>query len=192
MNTTVIMDEIHNSTQEKPGMQLALVREKKGYSQEYVAGKLHLRVRIIELLEADDYEQMPEPVFIKGYLRAYAKLLGVSPEPLLEIFNNNYATERKFEKALWQSRRESHTGERLVRILTGLIAVAAIVVAGLWWQKNKDNQQIFSAKSTPLMTELTVPKHESEIRLTDLSKMHSLLNPTNTSSQITPMESNGG
>ena len=99
MNTTVIVDEIHNGTQEKPGMQLARVREKKGYSQEYVAGKLHLRVRIIELLEVDDYDQMPEPVFIKGYLRAYAKLLSVPAEPLLETFNSMYSSERKLEKA---------------------------------------------------------------------------------------------
>lgn len=192
MNTTVTMDDIHNDTQEKPGMHLAYVREKKGYSQEYVAGKLHLRVRIIELLESDDYEQMPEPVFIKGYLRAYAKLLGVPAEPLLEVFNSNYSPERKFEKALWQSKRESHTGERLVRILTGLIAVAAVVIAGLWWQKNKDHQPVFSATSAPVMTELAVPKDESEIRLTDLSKMHALLNPPDINSQITPMEIHGG
>jgi cytoskeleton protein RodZ len=192
MNTTATMDEIHNGTQERPGMQLALVREKKGYSQEYVAGKLHLRVRIIELLEADDYEQMPEPVFIKGYLRAYAKLLGIPGEPLLEIFNAQYSTERKLEKALWQSRRESNKGERAVRLLTGLIALGAIAVVCFWWQKSKDNQQLFSAKSVPVVAELTPLKVESEVRLTDLSKMHSLLNPPNINNQITPMETTGG
>src|ERR1700722_14689819 len=102
MNTTTIMDAIHNGTHEKPGLQLARAREKKGYSQEYVAGKLHLRVRIIELLEADDYDQLPEAVFIKGYLRAYAKLLGFQSDPLLAIFNNVYSSEQKSEKALWQ------------------------------------------------------------------------------------------
>ncbi|KTD28775.1 MULTISPECIES: helix-turn-helix domain-containing protein [Legionella] len=187
--TTVIMDEIHNGTSEKPGMQLARVREKKGYSQEYVAGKLHLRVRIIELLEADDYDQMPEPVFIKGYIRAYAKLLGVPVDPLLEIFNSMHSTERKLEKALWQSKRESNKGERTVRILTGLIAVAAVVAVGIWWQKNKDSTQIFSAKNAPVVAE-QASKTEAEIRLTDLSKMRSMLTPNN--SQITPLETKGG
>lgn len=190
MNTTEIMDEIHNGTQEKPGMQLARVREKKGYSQEYVAGKLHLRVRIIELLETDDYDQMPEPVFIKGYLRAYAKLLGVPVEPLLEIFNSMYATERKLEKALWQSKRESHKGERVVRLLTGLITIGAIVAVGIWWQKNKDSQQLFSSKSSHVEAVITPVQSETEIRLTDLSKMRSVLTPNN--NQITPLESQGG
>jgi cytoskeleton protein RodZ len=188
--TTIIMDEIQNGTHEKPGTQLARVREKRGYSQEYVAGKLHLRVRIIELLETDDYDQMPEPVFIKGYLRAYAKLLSVPAEPLLEIFNSMYSTERKLEKALWQSKRETHKGERVVRVLTGVIAVAAIVAVGIWWQKNKDNQQIFSAKSNPIVAEQST-KTETDIRLTDLSKMRSMLTPQN-NSQITAVETQGG
>lgn len=135
MNTTIAMDEVHEDNYEKPGMQLARVREKKGYSQEYVAGKLHLRVRVIELLEEDNYQQMPEPVFIKGYLRAYAKLLGIPAEPLLATFNSLHTTERKPEKALWQSKRESNKGERAVRWLTGIIAIAALVAVGIWWQK---------------------------------------------------------
>ncbi len=188
---TTVMDEIHSGTQEKPGMQLARVREKKGYSQEYVAGKLHLRVRVIDLLEADDYDQMPEPVFIKGYLRAYAKLLDVPPDPLLQIFTSLYSGERKLEKTLWQSKRETNKGERIVRILTGVVAVAAIVAVGLWWQKNKDNQQLFPTKeATPVVAEDAPSKTETELKLTDLSKMQSLLLPSN--DQITPMESQGG
>lgn len=187
--TTVIMDEIHNGTYEKPGMQLALVREKRGYSQGYVADKLHLRVKIIELLEADAYEQMPEPVFIKGYFRAYAKLLGVPAEPLLEIFDSLHTTERKLEKALWQSKKKSNKNERVVRILTGVIAIVAIIAVGIWWQKNKDNSPVLSAKDTPVVAEQTPSKTETEIRLTDLSKMRSMLT---TESQMTPMEAQGG
>lgn len=190
--TTLLINEIQNDAQEKPGLQLARVREKKGYTQEYVAGKLHLRVRIIELLELDDYDQLPEPVFIKGYLRAYAKLLGVRPEPLLETFNSTYLIERKLEKALWQSKRESNKGERVVRILTGIIAVGAILVVSFWWQKNKESQQSPSIKSTAA-AELLPTKVENEIRLTDLSKMNALLNPSISTNQMSPMEiSNGG
>jgi len=192
MNTTVITEEIHNGTQDKPGFQLARMREIKGYSQEYIAGKLHLRVRIIELLESDDYEQMPEPVFIKGYIRAYAKLLNVPIDPLLEVFNKTYSIERKMEKALWQLKRESHKGERAVRILTGIIAVGALVVVSFWWQKDKDSQTILSGNNSPVTAELTPTKVESEIRLTDLSKMQSLLTPAPANSQISPMETVSG
>ena len=68
-----------------PGVQLASIRQQKGYTVEYVANKLHLRVRIIELIENSEFNLLPEPVFVKGYLRAYSKLLGISPEPFLHI-----------------------------------------------------------------------------------------------------------
>ncbi|KTD17178.1 helix-turn-helix domain-containing protein [Legionella jordanis] len=190
MNTTAAMDEVRNE-HEMPGMQLARVREKKGYSQEYVAGKLHLRVRIIELLESDSYDQMPEPVFIKGYLRAYAKLLGISHEPFLTAFNSMHTSERKVEKALWQSKRESHKGERLLRWLTGIVAVAAVVAVGIWWQKNKDSQQVVATAKNPA-PEITASKAENDINLTDISKMQAMFTTSSTTGQLTPLENQGG
>ncbi|MGQ3891045.1 helix-turn-helix domain-containing protein [Legionella sp. CNM-4043-24] len=182
MNTTAVMDNNANTGHDCPGAQLARVREKKGFTQEYVAVKLHLRVRIIELLEADDYLNLPEPVFIKGYLRAYAKLLGVNPEPYLQVFNNHYALEKKPEKALWQSRRESHTGERLIRWITGLVAVSAIVVVSFWWQKNKDTQPADSTDISKVKEAVTSgsasAQPAAEPKLSALSRMQSMFTGT--------------
>ncbi|MDP1603785.1 MAG: helix-turn-helix domain-containing protein [Legionella sp.] len=170
---TLTTDDSSQNTQENPGAQLARIRDKRGFTKEYVAGKLHLRVRVIELLEADDYKQMPEPVFIKGYFRAYAKLLGVSPEPFLQTFNNQYSLEQKPEKALWQSKRESNKGELVVRWVTGLVAIAAIIAVSFWWQKNKDAQPFFAAKKKEAAT-TTTTQVNPEVKLTDLSRMQSM------------------
>lgn len=173
--TTTITDEIHNETAENPGVQLARAREQKGYSQDYVAGKLHLRVRIIELLETDDYQQMPEPVFIKGYLRAYAKLLGLAVEPLLDTFNKIYSLEKKSEKTLWQGKNDSYKGEWAIRWLTGIVALAVIISAGWWWQKNKDHHPLITTKN--MQAEVKPNKTDAEIKLTDLSKMQFMISP---------------
>jgi len=145
-------------------------------------------VRIIELLEADDYHNMPEPVFIKGYIRAYAKLVEVIPEPLLETFNAMYSPEKKAEKALWQSRRETHKAEHAVRWLTTLFAIGVLIAVAIWWNKNKDNEQVFPANANVSRNESAPNKSETEIRLTDLSKMRSLLSSTN---QYSSRESKG-
>lgn len=187
MNTTVTVDDAEVSQQITPGAQLASVRISKGYSLEYVAGKLHLRVRVIELLEADDYLNMPEPVFIKGYLRAYAKLLDVSPQPLLDLFNRHYVSDRKLEKALWQSRRETNKAEHAVRWITSIFAIVVLIAVGIWWQANKGNEHLFSANVSRVDSERN--QSETEIRLTDLSKMRSLLSSTG---QNTLMEKQGG
>ncbi|RUQ95075.1 MULTISPECIES: helix-turn-helix domain-containing protein [Legionella] len=184
MTMTATMDEIEERTQEKPGARLASVRQQKGYSIEYVAGKLHLRVQIIELLEADEYQNMPEPVFIKGYLRAYAKLLEIPGEPLLETFKSLYSPERKPERALWQSKRETNRAERVVRWLTALFAIGVVTAVAIWWNKNKDDERIFPSASTAVRQETAANKSESEIRLTDLSKMRSLLSSHNLYSAV--------
>jgi cytoskeleton protein RodZ len=193
MNTTMITDEVENKAHQKPGALLSSVRQQKGYSTDYVAGKLHLRVRLIELLEADDYDNMPEPVFIKGYLRSYAKLLDIMPEPLLESFNGLYTGERKVDRALWQTRRETHKAEHAVRWLTVFFAFGVVIAVAVWWQTNKENERILPPTISNHETQAAV-KSENEIRLTDLSKMRSLLSSTNqytTEPQYSKMEKQG-
>ncbi len=177
MNTTLTMDEIVEEALNKPGARLAAVRLQQGYTPEYVAGKLHLRVRIIELIEADQYHDLPEPVFIKGYLRAYAKLLGMPAQPLLDIFNHSFKPERVQEKALWQSKRETNRAEHAIRWLTGVFTVIVLMAVAMWWYTNKDNERLFPASVSH--AEVSPNKSETEIRLTDLSKMRSLLSSRN-------------
>ena len=174
MNDTTAFDENDQVLDGKPGAQLAQQRVLLNYSREYVADKLHLRVCIIELLENDDYESMPEPVFIKGYLRVYAKLLGVPSDQLLDSFNELYSGEQKIEKALWQSRRESNKAENAIRWLTTVFAVVVLIAVAVWWQSNKESEHVFSSNYS--QTDKTSGgQSENEIRLTDLSKMRSLL-----------------
>ena len=177
MSSTHTLDEEMPVIQEKPGAQLAAQRMLRDYSQEYVAGKLHLRVRIIELLEADDYDNMPEPVFIKGYLRAYAKLLGVPADPLLDTFNSIYSDESKAERTLWQSRRPSNKAEYVIRWATILLSLGVLVAVGLWWESSRDTAAILPEKiAQPIAVEQPAPVvTEPEVRLTDLSKMRSML-----------------
>lgn len=178
INDTDNMNDMNDkSLSENPGAQLAAIREQHGYSAEYVASKLHLRVCMIERLEADDYQDMPEPVFIKGYLRAYANLVGVKSEPFLASFNRFHAsTKRGQERALWQTRRHTHQVEHITRWVTGAFAVIVVVAVAWWWSKSKDVETLFSAHTHQV--DASLAHTESEIRLTDLSNMRTLLTPT--------------
>ena len=193
MNTITTLDENIIEHDKNPGEQLASIRQQKGYTIEYVANKLHLRARIIELIENNEFHLLPEPVFVKGYLRAYAKLLGTSPEPYLAIFNEQFVVEKKSDRALlWQqSKRESHKAEHIIRWFTILFALGVIVAVGIWWQKNSDTQQVFPAKSAPadLSLNQTPTTETTELKLTDISKMQSLLNPKQ---EMSPVEKVGG
>lgn len=66
-----------------PGRQLAVAREGCGLSVTDVARQLKLSPRQIEALEADDYARMPGAVFVRGFIRNYARLLKLDAAALL-------------------------------------------------------------------------------------------------------------
>jgi cytoskeleton protein RodZ len=51
-----------------------------------VAGALNLPIKVIEALEADDYDELPPTVFTRGYLRSYARLLELPGDELLALY----------------------------------------------------------------------------------------------------------
>lgn len=191
MSTTATVDElvVNNHESDNPGFQLAQLRSQKGYSVDYVASKLHLRVHIIENLESGDFSLLPQPVFVKGYLRAYAKLLGVSPEPFLMVYKKHYDNERKPERvALWQSKKESNKAEHVIRWVTIIFAIGVLVAVGLWWQKNRDNNQVIPVKEASTDLPLNQNDVAMEINLNDISKMQSMLS---SNTQMSPLEKQG-
>lgn len=60
------------------GVRLKQAREKAGLSQEDVAASLKIPVRVIRQLESGDPSQLGAPVFVRGQMRSYARLLGVT------------------------------------------------------------------------------------------------------------------
>jgi len=66
-----------------PGLSLRQAREARNLSVADVKSALRFREGIVEALECDDYNGLPAPIFVKGYLRSYARLVGVGEGPVL-------------------------------------------------------------------------------------------------------------
>ena len=180
MNTTVTSEAEEEAINTMPGAQMAVLRMEKGLSIEHIADNLNLRVQMIQLLEADDYAKLPEPVFIKGYLRAYAKLLNVDPGLYIEAFEKFHGKERVFQRPLWrQSPRPVNKAENTVRWVVVVFSFIVSVAVALWWSKTKDVDVLFASALNQAKQD--VSSVETEIRLTDLSKMRSLLSSSSSS-----------
>ena len=65
------------------GAALLAERRRQGLSLGDISRQLKLSVRQVEALERDDYSGYKGPVFIHGFIRNYAKLLGLDPNPLI-------------------------------------------------------------------------------------------------------------
>lgn len=59
------------------GTRLMRARERAGLSQEEVSARLRMPVRVVRALESDDWSQAGAPVFVRGQLRSYSRLLGI-------------------------------------------------------------------------------------------------------------------
>ena len=71
------------------GVRLRTERERRGLTPENVAKQLRLDVSVVNALENDDREHLPAPIFVQGYLRSYARLLGLQENELA----NDYVRE---------------------------------------------------------------------------------------------------
>ncbi|MDQ8037070.1 MAG: helix-turn-helix domain-containing protein [Pedobacter sp.] len=76
-----------------PGQRLKKAREVRGLTVEQVAKELHLSVRFVGFMEADSYKDLPEPAFVRGYMRRYAQLVKLSPDDIAGKFDQCYAAD---------------------------------------------------------------------------------------------------
>lgn len=75
-----MMPSDHNTTDANHGcgQRLRTAREAAGLSIQDVASRLKMPVRVVESLEAEDWSRLGAPVFIRGQLRSYGRLLGLA------------------------------------------------------------------------------------------------------------------
>lgn len=72
---------------DSPGQTLRRARERAGFSIEDLAAQLKLTRATLEALEADDFETLHEPVYVRGYYRKCSKLLPVTAAELIAAYD---------------------------------------------------------------------------------------------------------
>jgi len=73
------------------GAELARLREERGLALTDVAQQLKFAARQLEALEQERFEALPGGTFVRGMVRAYARLLKVDAEPLLGRLADRFA-----------------------------------------------------------------------------------------------------
>jgi cytoskeleton protein RodZ len=67
-----------------PGRRLVEAREAQNLTSADVARQLKLSVWQVEALEAGQYQQLPGAIFVRGFIRNYARLVKLDPDELLQ------------------------------------------------------------------------------------------------------------
>lgn len=112
------------------GRLLAAEREAQGLNLEDVARSLKLAVRQVEAMERDEYGKLPGITFVRGFVRNYARLLQMDPEPLLDSLQGGGGESTQLISTP-SERIELAEGQRRPWLWIGLLVLAALIAAPL-------------------------------------------------------------
>lgn len=76
-----------------PGQQLRRAREAQGLTTRSVAASLNLSANVIEDLEEGNEAKLPPSTFVKGYLRGYARLVGLAEDDIVAAYKRTGVAE---------------------------------------------------------------------------------------------------
>jgi len=89
--------EISVDIEEGPyrGKMLAQVREKMGIEIRAISAETRVSLKMLEWIEAEDFERLPAQVYLKGFLKGYAECLGLDPKRVIEDYLQAMGSTRK-------------------------------------------------------------------------------------------------
>lgn len=115
------------------GQILRDAREAQGIALEDAAVRLRLMNRQVEAMEANDFTSLGQPVFARGFVRNYARLLGLSPDALLARMEGAPAEPAAVSHAEAPLPRSWLTSPWLILLLLGLLVVVVVPIALYGW-----------------------------------------------------------
>lgn len=112
------------------GERLFLAREQQGLTIQEVVKATHLSDEIIDAIERSDVEQLPQPIYVQGYIRAYAKFVGISADTVLEEYNQAvpHITESKLSPLPALSQGPSSSSPLVKSVSLSLVVLVVIAV----------------------------------------------------------------
>ncbi len=117
-----------------PGKILQDARVRQHLSVEQVAQMLHLSAHQVGALENDEFDKLPGPTYVRGYLRNYAQALGLSAEDVVAAYARLNGTQPTISLSRLTPEPEVTTRDALVKVATFLVAGILILLAIVWWQ----------------------------------------------------------
>lgn len=124
-----------------PGRRLRVQRQARGLTVEAVATRLHLKPEVVVALEDDRFDAIPGRVFVTGYLRNYARLVGLDPVAVIDAYQSLAVEPATAGSPHPVARPRSASPPRPesagLRTLVGTVSVALVIallaMIALWW-----------------------------------------------------------
>ena len=122
------------------GSYLKHERELRGVPLEEISGATKIHIRFLQALEDNQFDELPGEVFIKGYIRSYANIIGTDVEEMLNIYEESVGNKTEnISESVPPSNISAKTF--LVFALLGLI-IFALIFGVRFLISSKNNQTV--------------------------------------------------
>jgi cytoskeletal protein RodZ len=122
-------------------------REMREISLRDIADRTKISLRYLEAMEEDRFDVLPAPIFAKGFLREYARYVGLSPD---EVVNHWLSVQGPQELEEGKAKEETRAGRERSRrtrgwtwgiflLLAGVLLLALVAVFAYLAQKRRDS-----------------------------------------------------
>ncbi|BEE18088.1 XRE family transcriptional regulator [Aeromonas enteropelogenes] len=162
-----------------PGQLLRNAREQLGWTREQVASRIHLRLTLIAAIESDTYDKHTSHTFIRGYLRTYAKLVGIPEETILAAYDKLGLTPPdNIDMQSFSRRSRQQANDSRLKVVTWLVILVLIGLSVAWWwqstaRRSAGDEALAATEmsaSTSVAATDTVPGTESLAPVTDATE----------------------
>ena len=120
---------------ESVGDSLRLAREQQGLALSEIASRTRVPLRHLEALEAGSYNSLPSRTYATGFVKAYARAIGIDEVEIAGRVRDELANSgpRAPEYQPYQAPDPARVPSRGLAVVTLGIAIAIIILAGLWY-----------------------------------------------------------
>src|SRR5215510_4793809 len=124
------------------GDRLRREREMRGITLDEITESTKIARRHLEALEGEHFDRLPGGVFNKGFVRAYARFLGIDEDQAVAEYsaasNEQPEPEDKFPLEIHeQSNRELNPRRSPLPLIFGVAALAGVLMGYFFWLKSK-------------------------------------------------------
>lgn len=125
------------TTPGNPGERLRQAREARHWSRAEVALQLHLSEDAVRYIEDGLFDKLPGITFARGYIRSYAKLLGLDGSELAQEYDRFTGTQATASTPLQmkQVREPARVSYNMLRGGLFVLSLVAVGIGVLWWQE---------------------------------------------------------
>ncbi len=145
-----------------------LLRERRismGLDIEDVVAKIKLSHHQVVALEENDFKALPEIVFLRGFVRSYARLLQMDEQALLAHLPDAQVTQVRTEPDSLETAfpTEKTARRQSVRLLLAALLVGLVIMGFVLWQAKMPHHAAEVVKSDETVMPLTLPAPASAV-----------------------------